>query len=85
MECRIHVVSVRRQPIIPMWHSFVAQAGPETTAMAIEEDRSAEALGEVVPSDVNEGEVRATAMEVEENEDDDADKTTGVLLSLIHI
>ena len=62
-----------------MWHSFVAQAGQETTAMAIEEDRSAEALGELVPSDVNEGEVRATAMEVEENEDDDADKTTGVL------
>ena len=52
-------------------HSFVAQARPETTAMAIEE--------ELVPSDVNEGEVRATAIEVEENEDDDADKTTGVL------
>ncbi len=39
--------------------------------MAIEE--------ELVPSDANEGEVRATAIEVEENEDDDADKTTGVL------
>ena len=47
--------------------------------MAIEEDRSAEALGELVPSDVNEGEARATAMEVEENEDDDTDKTEGVL------